>query len=39
MLMNLRTKHPSNREKLQKMVKYGRRTKNQKEEKNLIPFL
>jgi len=39
-LMNLRAKHSSNREKLQRIIiKYGRRTKNRREEKKLLPFL
>jgi len=38
--MNLRAKHPSNREKLQrKIVKNGRRTNNCREGKKLLPFL
>jgi len=38
-LMNLRAKHPSNREKLQrKIVKYGRRTKDCREEKSCYLF-
>jgi len=39
-LMNMSAKHPSNREKLQRQkVKYGRRTKDSREGKNLLPFL
>jgi len=39
MLMNLRAKHLSNRELLQRKVdKYGRRKKNRREEKKLLSF-
>jgi len=38
--MDLRAKHSSNREKLQrKIVKYSKRTKNRREEKKLLPLL